>query len=576
MSTPSFRLFAQACLGVVVGVLLAVAIARMAFPADGRPTAVPDGLLSWTLPNIWLKPREKGFYVLALALGGMFGYFATYRILPGRITTRNLWLTLIVSVPVVNLIIARTLGGASFLIPGLAALGLGAALATLICKAGRAARCEPGQIPPLRPASVRSFGPILLILAIMTLLLIPSSFTAVAAKIGLNHHPVAFVIGPALYFLGNGLLPGMDYYTQYSIGYPWLFHFVMGQSAGQAVVACVTTVILATWLFYAHLVHLLQWLYRSWTVAAIVAFIPLLLGFAYPSDYPTSFIGPSNGVLRYPLLTVCAVLTAFWAETPARPGRLASIAAATGLAIFLEIESGIVMLVAAPMTVFLIHPWRSSIILPIFAFIAVSLAVFAATLLAVFGPAALQIEFLRRLFEGVVLYGTSGFSAWPSNWTLGEWNWLYHFVAPGASLATIGVIARTANLESFDKRRMAVLGFLAVSGLMLLAKFVNMSLGAVWQMSAIGPFSRARMVVHRAHSPHRSRDDCAGRRLCRFSARYAADPRPFAAGATASIRCAAWSRRQRSSSPWRSSTRHPRTAIPAAMAFAPGPIIRPC
>ena len=70
MSTPSFRLFAQACLGVVVGVLLAVAIARIAFPADGRPTAVPDGLLSWTLPNIWLKPREKGFYVLALALGG--------------------------------------------------------------------------------------------------------------------------------------------------------------------------------------------------------------------------------------------------------------------------------------------------------------------------------------------------------------------------------------------------------------------------------------------------------------------------------------------------------------------------
>ena len=98
MPTSSFRLFAQACLGVVGGVLLAVAIARLAFPADGRPTAVPDGLLSWTLPNIWLKPREKGFYLLALALGGMFGYFATYRLLPGRITTRNLWLSLIVSV----------------------------------------------------------------------------------------------------------------------------------------------------------------------------------------------------------------------------------------------------------------------------------------------------------------------------------------------------------------------------------------------------------------------------------------------------------------------------------------------
>jgi hypothetical protein len=488
MSGPSLRLFAQACLGVVVGVLFAVAIARLAFPADGRATAVPDGMLSWTLPNIWLKPREKGFYVLALALGGMFGYFAIYRILPGRITARNLWLTLIVSVPVVNLIIARTLGGASFLIPGLVALGLGTVLATLICKDG-----EPLVSTGPYSAAASAIGPKLwpyfVILVLMTLLLIPSSFAAVAAKIGLNHHPVAFVIGPALYFLGNGLLPGMDYYTQYSIGYPWLFHFVMGHSGGSAILACVTVVILATWLFYAHLIYLLHWLYRSWTVAAIVALIPLMLGFIYAADYPTPFIGPSSGILRYPLLTVCAMLTGFWAETPTRPGRIVSIAAAAGLAIFLEIETGIVMLVAAPMTIFLIHPWRSYIILPIFAFLAISAAVFAATVFAVFGPAAFHIEFFRRLFEAVILYGGSGFSAWPSNWTLGEWNWLYHFVAPGASLATIGVIARTANLGSFDKRRMAVLGFLAVAGLMLLAKFVNMSLGAVWQMSSIGPFS---------------------------------------------------------------------------------------
>jgi hypothetical protein len=488
MSRPSFRLFAQACLGVVVGVLVAVAMARLAFPADGRPTAVPDGLLSWTLPNIWLKPREKGFYVLALALGGMFGYFAAYRILPGRITTRNLWLTLIVSVPVVNLIIARTLGGASFLVPGLVALGLGATLATLICKEGEPL-VSTGPYSAAASAIIPKLWPYFAILVIMTLLLIPSSFAAVAAKIGLNHHPVAFVIGPALYFLGNGLLPGMDYYTQYSIGYPWLFHFVMGQSGGSAILACATVVILATWLFYAHLIYLLHWLYRSWAVAAIVALIPLMLGFIYAADYPTPFIGPSSGILRYPLLTVCAMLTGFWAETPTRPARIVSIAAAAGLAIFLEIETGIVMLVAAPMTIFLIHPWRSYIILPIFAFVAISMAVFAATVFAVFGSAAFHIEFFRRLFEPIILYGGSSFSAWPSNWTLGEWNWLYHFVAPGASLATIGVIARSASLESFDKRRVAVLGFLAVSGLMLLAKFVNMSLGAVWQMSSIGPFS---------------------------------------------------------------------------------------
>jgi len=488
MSTSSFRLFAQACLGVVVGVLLALAIARLAFPADGRPATIPDGLLPWAVPVFLLKPREKGFYLLSLVLGGMLGYFATYRILLDKVTARHLLWTFIVSVPVVNLIIAYTLGGGSFLVPGFAALGFGAAFVTLLYRWGKPL-LSTGPYSAAAPDVSPKLWSYFAILAIMTLLLIPSSFEAVAAKIGLNHHPVSFVIGPALYFLGNGLLPGIDYYTQYSIGYPWLFHFVMGQSAGQAVVACVTVVIVATWLFYAHLIYLLQWLYRSWTVAAIVAFIPLLLGFAYPSDYPTSFIGPSNGVLRYPLLTVCAVLTSYWAETPARSIRIASIAAVTGLSIFLETETGIIMLVAAPITIFLIHPWRSYIILPIFAFVAIALAVFAAIVFAVFGSPAFHIEFLRRLFEGIVLFGSLGMSAWPANWTLGDWNWLYHFVAPGASLATIAVIARASNLGSFDKRRMALLGFLAVSGLMLLGKYGNMSLGAIWQMSSIGPFA---------------------------------------------------------------------------------------
>ena len=488
MSTKLLRLLAQACLGVVVGALLAVAIARIAFPVDGRPTTMPEGLLDWNLQNIWLKPREKGFYLLSLVLGGICSYFATYNILPGKITGRCFWLALIFAVPLGNLIIARTLAGSSFLVPALVAIGIGGALVGLTYLRGQPLAAI-AQCSREAPVSHPRRWPYLVILGIMTLLFVPSSFEAVAARMGLNLHPVSFVIGPALYFLGNGILPGIDYYTQYSIGYPWLFHFVMGQSGGHAILVCVTAVIVATWLFYAHLIFLLQWLYRSWIAAAIVAFIPLILGFAYPSEFPASYFAPSSSILRYPLLTICAMLTGYWAEAPVRPARLASIAAVTGLSIFLETESGIVMMVAAPMTIFLTHPWRSYIILPVITFVAISLAVFAAMLFVAFGSVTFQFEFIRRLFDGVVLYGTSGFGAWPANWTLGEWNWLYHFVAPGASLATMAVIARTGNLHSFDKRRMAVLGFLAASGLMLLAKYGNMSLASVWQMSSIGPFS---------------------------------------------------------------------------------------
>src|SRR5580704_2102351 len=200
MPAPSFRLFAQACLGIIVGALLGVAITRMAFPADGRPATVPDGLLAWTLPAVWLKPREKGFYLLSLVLGGMLGYFATCRILPGKVTARHLGWALVVSVPTVNLIIASTLGGGSFLIPGLPALGIGATLVTLLYQHGKPV-VSTGSYSAAAPDISPKLWPYFAILAIMTLLLIPSSFAAVAAKIGLNHHPVAFVIGPALYFL---------------------------------------------------------------------------------------------------------------------------------------------------------------------------------------------------------------------------------------------------------------------------------------------------------------------------------------------------------------------------------------
>ena len=110
-------------------------------------------------------------------------------------------------------------------------------------------------------------------------------------------------------------------------------------------------------------------------------------------------------------------------------------------------------------------------------------------LFVVFGSATFQFEFIRRLFDGVILYGTSGFGGWPANWTLGEWNWLYHFVAPARIAGDGGGHRSDRKFASFDKRRMAVLGFLAVSGLMLLAKYGNMSLAAVWQMSSIGSFS---------------------------------------------------------------------------------------
>ena len=443
--------------------------------------------------------------------------------------------------PLGNLVIARTLAGSSFLVPAFAAIGIGGALVGLRYLRGQPlaaiAPCS-GEAPESHPKR----WPYLVILGVLTLVLVPSSFEAVAARIGLNIHPVSFLIGPALYSSGNGLLPGLDYYTQYSIGIPWLFHFVMGRSAEHAVLAYVVIVIVATWLFYAHLLFLLQWLYRSWIAAAIVAFIPLFLGFVYPSEFPAPYFAPSSSILRYPLLTICAMLTGYWADAPARPARLASIAAATGLSIFLETESGIVMMMAAPMTIFLVHPWRSYVIVPIITFVAVSLAVFAAMLFVAFGSATFQFEFIRRLFDGVILYGTSGFGGVARELD----PWRVELALPFRRSRRIAgddgghrPDRQFAFLRQEAHGGVGIFGGLRSDVACQIREYVaRRGLANERDRAA----QRSGMVVRHAHLSYRSRHDRAGQ-LCRLAARRGPNRRLFAVGASALIRCEASSPR---------------------------------
>jgi hypothetical protein len=62
-------------------------------------------------------------------------------------------------------------------------------------------------------------------------------------------------------------------------------------------------------------------------------------------------------------------------------------------------------------------------------------------------------------------------------------------VVPSTSIATLCVVARACGAVAVDRKRAAVLAFLAASGLLLLVKYVNQSQAGVWHMSAIGPLA---------------------------------------------------------------------------------------
>ena len=185
--------------------------------ADRPP--MPDGLLAWNLPNVWLKPREKGFYLLSLVARRNLRLFRDLQNFARQGTGSEFLVDTHFFGAVRNLVIAQDARAARhFSSRHLPRSVSAAALVALICNCAASPLLRSGSISREAPESHPKLWPYFVILGIMTLILDPVFIRGRGGKIGLNHHPVSFVIGPALYFLGNGLLPGLDYYTQYSIG----------------------------------------------------------------------------------------------------------------------------------------------------------------------------------------------------------------------------------------------------------------------------------------------------------------------------------------------------------------------
>lgn len=471
-------LLVQGSIGALIAALIAAALARGLFPPDSVPKATPDGLLSWTLGTIRLEPREKGFYLLALLLGPAGAFFGSYRRL--RADVSYVVVLLVAALPPANIYFRSVLQGN---MPAWAALivslAVGAAYFALIAKRGTNA---PLQLSTASNEAKSRPIVCFFMFGLLALALVPSSFQAVAARIGMEMHVASFLIGPSLYFLGQGLLPGVDYYAQYGIGLGWIFSFLIGRTAESTIVNYVALMVAALWLFFAHLAWILQWLYRSWFVAAIVCL--LVLALLFHTD--RNFFDPSSYVLRYPVLTICAALLARWIAAPFDWTRLLPLAFSLSLAVFIETETGAVMAIATVLSFLLATPFTVSSLVLIAALGTSSFIFLAALLLLAFGPGALTAQFIIGLIEPLTIYGVAGLGAWPIAWTFREWNWLYNLVAPGIAFTTIGIMPRILRSTLVDRPRAALVVFFSTCGLLMMAKFINMSVVAVWHVNALG------------------------------------------------------------------------------------------
>lgn len=499
-------------LAVAVGVAMAAALANF-LPPDHRYDAVPEGLLPWVLHMLTAEPREKALIAGCAILGlgtGMLGA------LSNRVWRLSLPLScaffLVVCV-LWNELLARTVR-----VGDAAAFGLLAAISAAVAWYALTRRpsdlLPPTEISFGQPWRTPPFHAQIAVCISILVLGLPVSMSAVAAAIGFDMHPVSYLIASALYDRYGDFMPGVGYYSQYSLGLGWLFSFVLPDSAALAVHRYTTLVVVGNVLFHLALFYLLAWLFEHWRIAAAITVAHLMLGFI--TERP--FFAPSGTPLRYLLLPGVVAALAMHVQAVLHPGfrsiaraRLL-LAAGLALSIFLNLETGLALSLAVVVALMAALPTyrRTTVEAGLISMATVGLTL--ALLVTAHGWPVLSFSFAHAIIEPLLLFGGSGMGAWPVDWSgfgwsgqifsapsregcwlntglcpaPGEWNLFYQVFAPGLALVTLALALARPGFLWIDRPRLAALCACACMAILMSAKFINMSLVALWHVNSLG------------------------------------------------------------------------------------------
>src|SRR5262249_44349453 len=262
---------------------------------------------------------------------------------------------------------------------------------------------------------------------------------------------------------------------------PWLFSFLLAPTAAETMVNAVWFIVGEILVFQVSLLFFLRWFLRSWPWALVVGLGCLMLQFGTTSP----LYAPSSTSARYPLLIVCVMLFVHWIRRDFAWAATLFLAVALSAALFLNTETGIYVCAAAAIVTVALGPglWAPAVRTMVLG--AATLGLFLLWNVIAFGSGVLQIQFLLSLLEPLVLY-TGGLVAWPIEWA-GGYHWIYNIVSPGLALASVVWAATSARLPDppRPRRELGALAMVALVGLFMTAKYVNMSIVGLWQVNAV-------------------------------------------------------------------------------------------
>lgn len=319
----------------------------------------------------------------------------------------------------------------------------------------------------------------LILVAIILWVLLPTSLGSVANRIGIDHHPISFFIGPALYSFGKHLIPNVDYFTQYGTGIGAVFFYFLHDAPFGTYKAVVLFTVAGTGFFLVSFYILARWLLDSRAWGFFLTVTALIMNFYGPRPMRA----PSGWPIRYPLLglfVLCFLIHCRTASGPFKHATCLLLAVIAGLSLFWSTEIGTYMILVGSFCLWFAAHNRWPALLTATGFVAASIAVFIGISVIMVGPGVLTNAFLAGMWRPATLYG-GGFGAVTANW-LSPPEFLFNVLVPICLVATVVWAISSSDIREANtgQEKQHILLMVALLGLLQLVKYWNMALAAVW------------------------------------------------------------------------------------------------
>lgn len=294
-----------------------------------------------------------------------------------------------------------------------------------------------------------------------------------------NPHVVSYLIGPAQLAQVQGNLPNVNFFSQYSIGLPYLFSWLLSNDLTQVIKDYLYGITICVTLFSVFYYYLASRLYASrfWGLVFTLLMMILLANALFWTE-------PSSAPIRFFFFPICSIAILKMGLNNSRSILFSSILCA--VSILNNTETGFYTLLAIGAVLFVISPSWSQLLKRLGLFLLGAVLFSGILCFTCYGRGVLSWQFLFGNIKPLFAYGLAGYGNYALTWYPKHWVWVQCLIMPGLAIITLSML----YYKNWTKRNLSnleqALVFCCALGLLLLLKFMNRSYLAIGHINS-GP-----------------------------------------------------------------------------------------